>query len=38
MAGSTAIEDIAELRDQFGQGLAITAADTDGFDDLVIGA
>lgn len=38
MAGGTAIKDIAEIRDQFGQGLAITAADTDGFDDLVIGA
>ncbi|MCL4753612.1 MAG: VCBS repeat-containing protein [Myxococcales bacterium] len=38
MAGGTAIKDLSEVRDQFGQGLAITAADTDGFDDLVVGA
>lgn len=37
-AGGTAIKDIAEVRDQFGRALAITAADTDGFDDLIIGA
>ena len=35
--GGQAIHDSPEIDDRFGSALAVTAADADGFDDLVIG-
>ncbi len=37
VVGGMAIEELAEVDDRFGSALAVTAADTDGFDDLVVG-